>query len=85
MNLKIERVSSTSAISRVSQQISSSYEPMVKASFNEGSSRPSMINPKRVQEITQKKDMEWVLAFISDLTKLSDKEFSDPMLNYINN
>jgi hypothetical protein len=29
--------------------------------------------------------MEWVLAFISDLTKLSDKEFSDPMLNYINN
>lgn len=29
--------------------------------------------------------MEWVLALISDLTKQSDKDFSEPMLTYITN
>jgi hypothetical protein len=41
-----------------------------------GESRPSILNAKIIQEISQKKDFEWVLSLISDLQKESEKDFA---------
>ena len=43
------------------------------------------MNPKLIQEISQKKDFEWVVSLISDLQKESEKDFALPLLTYLVN
>ena len=75
ISFKIERVPSTAAMSRISQQLPLNSEVGLKSSMS-GESRPSILNAKIIQEISQKKDFEWVLSLISDLQKESEKDFA---------
>jgi hypothetical protein len=84
ISLKIERVTSTASMSRISQQLPLNSEVSLKASMS-GESRPSFLNPKIIQEISQKKDFEWVVSLISDLQKESEKDFALPLLTYLVN
>ena len=84
ISLKIERVTSTATMSRISQQLPLNSEVSLKASMS-GESRQSFLNPKIIQEISQKKDFEWVVSLISDLQKESEKDFALPLLTYLVN
>ena len=84
ISFKIERVPSTATMSRISHQLPFNSELSLKSSIS-GESRTSFLNSKLVQEISQKKDLEWILALISDLQKASEKDFALPLLAYITN
>jgi hypothetical protein len=51
ISLKIERVTSTATMSRISQQLPLNSEVSLKASMT-GDSRPSFLNTKLIQEIS---------------------------------
>ena len=69
-------------MSRISQQLPSNSDSYYKGTIV-GDFRPSLLNPKVMQEISQKKDLEWVLALISDLQKAQERDFAQPLTNFV--